>query len=384
MSEYQYYEFQAVDRPLTTDQMADLRKLSTRATITNTRFVNFYNWGDFRGDPLTLMERYFDAFVYVANWGTHRLMLRLPRRLLDPAVTLRYCADEGVMAYEAADSMIVEFLSQDEDGDAESDGSDWMPSLLPLRAELAGGDLRSLYLGWLFCAQSGILDDEETEPPPPPGLGSLSAALTALADFLGIDDDLIAVAAEHSAPLDQAIPPAQALTQWIQTFTDTEKDRLLLRLLQEDNPHLRAELLQRFRKEHAPPHIGRDGADGGRTVEELAAAAEQRTEARRRQEAEIQAREQARRQREHAAARARYLDSLVGRESQLWNRVVALIDTKRQADYDQAVRQLLDLRDLAARSGQAAEFSGHLRTLREQHAKKPSLMQRFDKAGLRA
>ena len=79
MSEYQYYEFQAIDRPLTPGEMAELRKLSSRASITPTRLQNVYHYGDFRGDPLKLMERYFDAFVYVANWGTHRFMVRLPR-----------------------------------------------------------------------------------------------------------------------------------------------------------------------------------------------------------------------------------------------------------------------------------------------------------------
>jgi hypothetical protein len=51
MSEYQYYEFQAVDRPLTAEQMTQLRSLSSRATITPTRFTNFYTWGGFKGDP---------------------------------------------------------------------------------------------------------------------------------------------------------------------------------------------------------------------------------------------------------------------------------------------------------------------------------------------
>jgi len=40
MSEYQYYEFQALDRPLTQPQMRELRGFSTRAKITPTRFVN--------------------------------------------------------------------------------------------------------------------------------------------------------------------------------------------------------------------------------------------------------------------------------------------------------------------------------------------------------
>ncbi len=78
MSEYQHYEFRAIDRPLKSREMASLRNLSTRAEITPTSFVNEYQYGDFKGDPAILMDRYFDAFVYVANWGTHRLMFRIP------------------------------------------------------------------------------------------------------------------------------------------------------------------------------------------------------------------------------------------------------------------------------------------------------------------
>jgi hypothetical protein len=44
LSEYQYYEFQAVDRPLTSAQQDELRALSTRARITATSFVNHYEW----------------------------------------------------------------------------------------------------------------------------------------------------------------------------------------------------------------------------------------------------------------------------------------------------------------------------------------------------
>ena len=51
MSEYQYYELLALDRPLTSKQREELRQLSTRAEITATRFTNEYHWGSFRGDP---------------------------------------------------------------------------------------------------------------------------------------------------------------------------------------------------------------------------------------------------------------------------------------------------------------------------------------------
>ena len=38
MSEYQSYEFLALDRRLTAQEMAELRSISTRAEITPTRF----------------------------------------------------------------------------------------------------------------------------------------------------------------------------------------------------------------------------------------------------------------------------------------------------------------------------------------------------------
>ncbi len=75
MSEYQWYEFVALDKPLSDSEMAALRAISTRAEITPTRFWNEYNWGDLEADPAVLLAKYFDAHLYFANWGTHRFML---------------------------------------------------------------------------------------------------------------------------------------------------------------------------------------------------------------------------------------------------------------------------------------------------------------------
>jgi hypothetical protein len=116
MSEYQYYEFQAIDRPLTGKEMDELRSYSTRARITPTSFVNDYSWGDFKGNADAWMEKYFDAFLYLANWGTHILKLRLPARLLDPAIARTYCGGEGASVRKKAGKVILSFLSDDEEG----------------------------------------------------------------------------------------------------------------------------------------------------------------------------------------------------------------------------------------------------------------------------
>src|SRR4051794_27328385 len=116
MSEYQYYEFQAIDRPLTKQQMDELRAISSRAEITPTRFTNSYSYGDFRGDPIELIEQYFDAHVYVANWGTHILMFGIPSKAVDVKVLQAYQAEGGFAVQVRGERVIVTLESQDEDG----------------------------------------------------------------------------------------------------------------------------------------------------------------------------------------------------------------------------------------------------------------------------
>ena len=121
-----------------------------------------------------------------------------------------------------------------------------------------------------------------------------------------------------------------------------------------------------------------------RTVSELLSAAERRTEERRRKEAARTAREKARREREEAVARERYLDDLARREPATWKEVDALIATKKPAAYDEAVRLLGDLKDLAARSGRIAEVQSRIQRIREEHSRKPSFIERLQRAGLLA
>ncbi|HKG94904.1 MAG TPA: hypothetical protein VKA84_23515 [Gemmatimonadaceae bacterium] len=278
MSEFQYYEFLAVDRPLTGPEMRALRAITSRAEITPTSLVNTYQWGDFKGNPTTLMRKYFDAFLYYANWGTHTLMLRLPRRLLDGKTASRYCAAESAAARVAGSHVILEFHSEDESGDWEGEPEGWLASIIPVRGELAAGDRRALYLAWLLCAQTGELRDTAREPPVPDGLGTLSSALSAFADFLRIDRELIAVAAERSAAPPTA-PTRRKLRQWLQRLPPDERDTVLSRLVTGEDPGLRTELWREIARGEEPDDKRRASAreSGPRTVATLLrAAAEQK------------------------------------------------------------------------------------------------------------
>ena len=131
MGEFQYYEFAAVDRALGARDLDTLRGLSTRAHITPTSFVNTYEWGSCKGDPGRLVERDFDAFLYLANWGTRQLIVRLPARLIDPATARRYCPGDAVPAWRAGDHVVVAAVSEDEEGISSGAGRGCWPRSCP-------------------------------------------------------------------------------------------------------------------------------------------------------------------------------------------------------------------------------------------------------------
>ncbi len=379
MSEYQYYEFQAVDRPLDARELSAVRSCSSRATISSTRFVNSYNWGDFKGSVSEWMERYYDAFAYLANWGTRQFQLRLPARLLDLATAKLYCPCDPARARKKGEFVILEFESDDDgDGDWDDDGSGWLGSLVSLRADIAAGDYRALYLGWLLCAQSGALDDDAVEPPLPPELAEPTAALEAFTDFLRIDEDWLGAAAIGSATGMKGDDPEREIRTWIAGLASKEKDRWLLDLATGKTPNLRAELLREFRMAgSASQTIPRV-----RTVAEIRHTAERIAKARRRKEAQRAAEDRVRRQREEAERREKALAELAKREPAAWKEVDAFIRSKKPIDYDKAVALLMDLADLGKRRNQAEEAEARIRTIRETYASRPALIRRLDDAGL--
>jgi hypothetical protein len=179
--------------------MAKLRRCSSRAQITPSSFINVYNFGDFKADLKKWVQEYFDAFLYMANWGTRWFMLRVPKKLLDADALSIYSAGEALSLRTHRDDVILSFRSENDERQW-AEGEGWLGSLLPSRSELMQGDHRSLYLGWLLGAQQGDLQQATLEPPVPPGLSDLVPSLVSLADFLGIDEDLITAAAEQSDP----------------------------------------------------------------------------------------------------------------------------------------------------------------------------------------
>ena len=281
MSEFQYYEFLAIDRALDEQQLAEVRALSTRARITAACFTNEYEWGDFRGDPRKMMELYYDAHLYFANWGTRQLMLRLPRALISLETAEQYCIDPDVAAWASGEHLILAMTSEEDEPEWDENSEESLSATIGIRAELAAGDLRPLYLAWLAAYgtwerdEDAFDDDEESElePPVPAGLGTLTAPQRALADFLRLDDDLLTIAAQASPPLTEISDDAGELASWIANLPADDKDALLTRVAQGQGAQVHLELRRRF---HGDPDPVADGRPRRTVAALLDAAAEAR------------------------------------------------------------------------------------------------------------
>jgi hypothetical protein len=144
MSEYQYYEFLALDRPLSAEDLAYVRTLSRRVEPTPTQAIFTYSYGDFPDDRLNLLAKHYDVMLYLANWGSKQLAFRFPKAAIDQvALQPYYYGVEEIELTMVSQHAILNIAFEDEGGDwVEGEGR--LASLAPLRDDVLRGDLRAL------------------------------------------------------------------------------------------------------------------------------------------------------------------------------------------------------------------------------------------------
>lgn len=369
MSTYQYYEFQAIDRPLTEEEQQAVAQLSSRVDPHPRQAVFVYHWSSFRGNPREILTRYYDAMLYMASWGSRQLMFRFPTTILDLEGAMAYCQPLIVQDYLSFSTvgeyaiLNVEFHDEEGGGWAEDEG--WLPAMLSLRDDILRADYRVLYLAWLKTLEVEDLLKSVLEPPVPLSLKQLSPALRAFARFFEIDETLIQVAAEAS--VDRQAQPEGWLRSALDRLGGEERDAFLLRLAQGE-PHLSVELNRRLRQISPLPEAE---THPRRTVGRLREEAEDRRERERRRRAE-----------EAEAKRIRELEALAKREAETWAEVEVLIEKMQPKPYDEAVRLLVRLRELAEYQGAKAGFQQRLNHIYEKYSRRPGLLGRLRDAGL--
>ncbi len=370
MSEYQYYEFQAIDRPLTPEEQAIVARLSSRVEPHPRQAVFVYNYGNFRGDPAEILTQYYDALLYIANWGSRRLMFRFPSSVLDLKGVQAYCRPPIVEDYISCSTvgeyavLNIEFRDEERGGWVAGEG--WLPSMIGLRDDILRGDYRALYLAWLKMPEVEDLLDSVVEPPVPPGLNDLSPALRSFMEFFAIDELLVQVAAEASS--DRRATSDDWLRETIVQLPAEERDAFLLRLVRGE-PHLPVELNQRLRQ--LAPMPGPEPYSPPRTVEQLLTEVQEKRR-----------RERIRLAQEAKAERVQELETLAQRQAQVWQEVDALIQKSQSQAYQQAVQLLVKLQEVAVYQGQEAAFQERLNHVHDRYRSRHSLLDRLRKAGL--
>lgn len=372
MSEYQYYEFLAIDEPLSEKAREEIGSWSSRTTPTATRAVFTYSYSDFPKSPLEVVEKYFDAMLYMANWGSKRLIFRLPLDVVDLDEMLAYCVPDGLTMMATDEHLLIDISSYDEEG-----GDYWLedegafPSIISLRNDLLNGDYRMLYLAWLYSIQMDDYDlgdyFDESEPPVPANLDKLSGSLKNFVDFFEIDRDLIATAAAGSS---KKTLPNLDIDIAVRNLPEEERIEFLIDLAAgQKNVNIR--LLKRLR-ELSNATIKPEEPQNRRTIGELLKSAEKLSEERKKQE-ELKS----------AAKRKQRLDFLANQESDLWEEAIVLIEKKNTRSYHEAIRILKQLREVAEYLGRVEQFQARVNQLYETYSRLSAFKSYLAEAGLK-
>lgn len=375
MKEYHYYEFQVMDQPLTKEDRQVISRLSNRLQLTPNQAIFIYYKGNFPGDPQEVLLRYFDAMLYLTNWGTKHLMFRLPKALVDIEVLQQYTLERYVSFSVVREYVLLNIYCADDGNRGWIDGEGWLPALLPLRKALLRQDYRVLYLAWLMAIQRNHFKQFELplrEPPVPAGLQELSDSLSDFVEFFKIDGDLLRTAAEASPEL--PVMSDDMLTEAVKRFSRNECENFLSRLLQGE-PHIPVILHRRIQDMLDFNHHERasDPSERRETLALLQAAKHEEEQLP--QEAPLTA--------ENPPEKAA-LETLSQHEPQLWIKVNALIERKQIKAYREAVQILSQLKEVAEYQGTETAFQEHIAQLQKKYSRLSGFRSRLAEANLLA
>lgn len=360
MSEYQYYEFRTDGKALDEAARKELRQLSSRAIVTSTQAIYTYSYSDFRYDCKEILADYFDLMLYLSNFGTRQLMIRLPIDLIEQSKIESYCIP-GVISYSIhTNSLILDFCICDEEGGGWIEGEGVLDDLVAIRHELLNGDFRALYLAWLAAAQFYCLDDDDVEPPIPNNLNNLSPCLNALISYFELSVDLVQAAAELSKNTDTS---NDELGKLITKLSEDEKNTFLLDLFKNE-PDLNLKLKKKLHS--FMPVQEKEPLSAQRTVAKLIDIAQQITK--RREEKKEKAKQ---------AARIKELELLAKKESLVWQQVDSAIQLRTPKSYDTAAKLLRDLKELSIYLGEIEQFKTKVNRIQQEHRRLSSFMRKL-------
>jgi len=260
----------------------------------------------------------------------------------------------------------------------EMEGSDeWIDydlgSLIPIRDELMEGDLRALYIAWLASQDMmyGYEEEDQEEedyeiivPPVPPAFGKLTEAQKALAELLQVSEELLVAAARHSIG-SMSSTKKDDFAAWVKVLPADRKNEYLLRLAHNE-PGLSHLFVRELREQNRDKDRVRPST-GERVAYDTLVSESKTIKARREHE---------KRERERAE-HLRRLQNIYDHQEQYWQEINQAVEHTVGARYDDAVRNLVDLREAADQFNERRKFQERFRVWVQSYLRRPGLIKRL-------
>jgi Skp family chaperone for outer membrane proteins len=393
MSEFQFYDFRSIDRPLTDSERREVSSWSSRSNASSHRATFNYSYSSFGKDPLDCVAKYFDAMFYTANWGTRHLIFRFPKKMVDYKALAAFDIDAsdatgyetGIAISSRGDYALLEFqFCEDEYSGWIDEADDTLSGLLSLREDILQGDYRSLFIFWLDMANRLALDtmdednfddeDEDEEgrsplrvPPIPANLKQSNPALKALIDLYELNEDLIAAAATFSSEPPKSAPfdLQTALNQlsekdkndWLTRLFEGEirLDKMFKKHLESLQPKTKAEQV----KSKTVSFSDITALLGGKQAERLENEAIDK-----------------------ANAHIKKMNELSKKEAEMWKTVYFNLDRKTSSAYDIASDTLKDLYDVAVFVDRKNLFLEKFYDIEDRYGRSRTFLERLKKLKL--
>lgn len=372
--EYQYYEFHALDKLLSSADREEISSWSSRVEATATSAIFTYSYSDFPKDEFRVVEKYFDMMLYLANWGTKRLLLKIPKHLVDfneikqfdCSVWAEYYAESDLIIQKKGNYVFIDCRENSEGGYVEWIENGSLIPLLSIREDIINGDYRTLYLFWLHVMSKRSKDFKESkeikeiletrEPPVPSNLAQPSGTDQAFIDFWEIDSSWIKAAEEASFSNKEQVFNFESA---IQSISESEKIDYLHRLAKGEL-HLKQTFLKFLKSKEG---VLNSSSKSNRTVKDLVELVKK-----------IDEEKEALKKKEIDRNKKEKMRKLVKTQEQQWKSVKHNVSQGNSRGYGLAIETLKDLYELAEYENEISKFKFKLEEIKAEFSRKSSFI----------
>ncbi len=375
MSEFQSYEFYAIDKPLNSESLKSIRSMSSRVQLSPQKAVFTYSYSDFRYDEEEVLIDYFDFMVYLANWGSKRLMMKFPPELVDYEFLRKYRISvlssykQDIRVFKKSGFVLLDVSYTEEEGTGWIEEGSYGYDLLNIRTEIMKGDYSSLFIIWLrfledlYTSEEFDLDYSFESSLIPSNLSKSNPSGHAAREFFEVNQDWLNAMSSYSKREDEE------KINYEQKILNMPEDRMVeyIRMILSDEPNLKVKLV----KEIKGGNVSERKSQFDRT--KLVEVGEK-----------VSKIEQFRKENEHKEKTRQELERMTEirqNQDQIKMVVTENIDQGNSKFYKIAISKIMELRDMNDYFSTQEHFEAFLNEITSKYSRKSSFIRMLKESG---